>query len=155
MAENNQRIPKTSEADIKAMLRKTAYSLPNTPSDLGYTAEQIRRALYKGFIDSEKSVLSELDRVVDAVNDEFAADDEKITEESSARASGDESLGKRIDEEEKERKDADESLLIEIGKRVEKRQGEKSVLYGIDSEGDECVYPVTHSNSKNTVVLRD
>ena len=152
MAENNQRIPKTSEAVRKAILRKSAYSLPNTPSDLGYTAEQIRRTLYKGFIDNENSVLSELDRVVDAANDAFAADDEKITEESSARANADAALEGQITAEAGARASADSALDQKIAGCVEKADV-SNILYGRDGSG-ECNYSVSVNADSNSVVKR-
>lgn len=52
-----------------AMLRKSAYGLPNRPSESGMKAEDIKKAFYKSLIDSENSLLSELKRIVTEANE--------------------------------------------------------------------------------------
>ena len=70
MAENEiTKIAKVSE-ETKAKIRSTsAQSLPNNPSAHGMTADQIKAAFYKPIIDGEKSLIKELDRVVDEANE--------------------------------------------------------------------------------------
>lgn len=51
-----------------AIQRKSAYSLPNNPTDSGYKADDIRKAFYKPIIDITNSALTEIDRVVDELN---------------------------------------------------------------------------------------
>lgn len=56
-------------AEVKsAIQRKSAYSLPNNPTDSGYKADDIRRAFYKPIIDITNSALTEIDRVVEELN---------------------------------------------------------------------------------------
>lgn len=67
---DSELIKKVDEGVRWAILRKTAYSLPNRPSDAGMTPEQIKTAFYRAFTDAEQSVLAELDRVVNEVDKE-------------------------------------------------------------------------------------
>ena len=62
------RIKQVSTETENAMLRKSAFGLPNRPSELGMKAEDIKKAFYKSLIDSENSLLSELKRVVSEAN---------------------------------------------------------------------------------------
>lgn len=70
-----------SEEAKDAIKRKSAYSLPNNPSERGYTASQIRDALYKAIIDEDNSALSELNRVIKDVNEAFSKSEEKLKQE--------------------------------------------------------------------------
>lgn len=71
-------INKTNEAVREAISRKSAYALPNRPSESGMKPDEIRRAFWGPVIDAEESVLSEIDRVVDEANEEFDAREDKI-----------------------------------------------------------------------------
>lgn len=51
-----------------SILRKSAYSLPDRPSEAGMTPLQIKQAFYRPLIDAEKSLLAEINRVVSEVN---------------------------------------------------------------------------------------
>lgn len=62
------KIQKVKPEVKSAIQRKSAYSLPNNPSDAGYKADDIRRAFYKPIIDITNSALSEIDRVIDEIN---------------------------------------------------------------------------------------
>lgn len=56
-------------ADVKsAIQRKSAYSLPNNPTDSGYKASDIRNAFYKPIIDTANSAIAEIDRVINEIN---------------------------------------------------------------------------------------
>ena len=61
-------INKVSEQDRQKILHKTVYSLPDNPSEQGYTANEIKQAMYKSIVDSQDSVLTEFDRLVDEIN---------------------------------------------------------------------------------------
>lgn len=61
-------INKVSEQDRQKILHKTVYSLPDNPSEQGYTANEIKQAMYRSIVDSADSVLAELDRLVDEIN---------------------------------------------------------------------------------------
>lgn len=63
------KINKTSTEVRNAILRKSAYSLPDNPSNLGYKPKEIRERLYKPIIDESNSMQSELDRIVDELNE--------------------------------------------------------------------------------------
>ena len=64
MAINN-----VSEATKTAIRNKSAYSLPNNPTDRGYTPAQIKEAIYKPVIDASNSIITEIDRVIDETNE--------------------------------------------------------------------------------------
>lgn len=63
------KINKTSKEVRNAILRKSAYSLPDNPSNLGYKPKEIRERLYKPITDESNSMQSELDRIVDELNE--------------------------------------------------------------------------------------
>jgi hypothetical protein len=62
------KVQNVSQETKQAIQRKSAYSLPNNPSDSGYKANDIRNAFYKPIIDAANSALTEIDRVVNEVN---------------------------------------------------------------------------------------
>ncbi len=62
------KIQNITEELISSILRKSAYSLPNNPTEAGYKASDIRDALYKPIVDITNSALSEIDRVVNELN---------------------------------------------------------------------------------------
>lgn len=62
------KIQKVSAEAKSAIQRKSAYSLPNNPTDSGYKANDIRNAFYKPIIDAANSALTEIDRVVEELN---------------------------------------------------------------------------------------
>lgn len=56
-------------ADTKSKIsRKSAQTLPNHPSEMGYSAEEIKRRFYQPILDATNSALAEIDRVVDEMN---------------------------------------------------------------------------------------
>lgn len=66
-------VNKISEETRRAINRKSAYALPDAPTEMGMGADEIRRALWKPIADETHSALCELDRVVDEMNAEFDA----------------------------------------------------------------------------------
>ncbi len=68
MAINITKINKTSAETKSAIQRKSAQSLPNNPSERGYSAEEIKRRFYQPIIDAANSAITEIDRVVDEAN---------------------------------------------------------------------------------------
>ena len=64
-----RKINKTSAETKSKISRKSAQTLPNNPSGQGYSAEEIKRRFYQPIIDATNSAISEVDRVVDEVND--------------------------------------------------------------------------------------
>lgn len=58
--------------DVKeAIKRKSAYMLPNNPTESGWKASDIRKALYEALIGTKESLLTELERVIDEINENF------------------------------------------------------------------------------------
>ena len=55
-----------------AIKRKSAYSLPDRPSDQGMKPEDIKRAFWQPIVDVTYSSLTEIDRVIDEINNIFA-----------------------------------------------------------------------------------
>lgn len=64
-------INKITEDMRTKILNKTAYGMPNNPSELGWSAEKIKQNFYSGVTDLKNSVLSEIDRLIEEVNDEL------------------------------------------------------------------------------------
>ena len=62
------KVNKGSETTKSAIKRKSAQTLPNNPSARGYSAEEIKRRFYQPIIDATNSALTEIDRVVEEVN---------------------------------------------------------------------------------------
>jgi len=63
------RINKVSSETKSAIRRKSAYTLPNNPTDSGYKADDIRKAFWQPIVDISQSAVAEVDRVVDEVNE--------------------------------------------------------------------------------------
>lgn len=57
-------INKVSQVTKEAIIRKSAYGLPNRPSEQGMKAPEIKRAFFEPIIDMTYSALAETDRVV-------------------------------------------------------------------------------------------
>lgn len=62
-------IEKTSREVRDAMKKKSALMLPNNPSAAGMKPDAIRKTLVAPVLDSDDSILSELDRIVDEANE--------------------------------------------------------------------------------------
>ena len=62
------KIKKVSDETKDAIKRKSAYGLPDRPSDRGMKPEDIKRAFYGPVVDLTYSALAEIDRVVDETN---------------------------------------------------------------------------------------
>ncbi len=62
------KINKVSNITKDAIKRKSAYSLPDRPSDMGMKPEDIKRAFWQPVVDVTSSAISEIDRVVDEAN---------------------------------------------------------------------------------------
>lgn len=61
-------IKKISQDVVDKIEKKTAKSLPDQPSKLGYSPDQIKKRLYRALTDEEDSLVSEINRIVDEVN---------------------------------------------------------------------------------------
>lgn len=155
MAENEiTKIAKVSE-ETKAKIRSTsAQSLPNNPSAHGMTADQIKAAFYKPIIDGEKSLIEELDRVVDEANASFAACDERIggleeeTKTLEEKASALERTADTL---------ADGVDALHDGKldRISRGAGEGIAAYVENNQGQSELYKVTYLPSPNSIAGRN
>lgn len=61
-------INKVSNATKDAIKRKSAYALPDRPSDMGMKPEDIKRAFWQPIVDVTFSAISEIDRLIDELN---------------------------------------------------------------------------------------
>ena len=61
-------INKVSSATKDAIKRKSAYALPDRPSDQGMKPEDIKRAFWRPIVDVTFSAIAEIDRVIDELN---------------------------------------------------------------------------------------
>ena len=68
MAINITKINRTSPETKSAIQRKSAQSLPNNPSERGFSAEDIKRRFYQPIIDATNSAIAEVDRIADETN---------------------------------------------------------------------------------------
>ena len=58
--------------DMKeAIRRKSAYMLPNNPTEAGWKADDIRKAFYEAIIGTKDSLLAEIERVISEANKSF------------------------------------------------------------------------------------
>ena len=71
MALNFDKIKNVSAETRSIISRKSAESLPNNPSERGYSAETIKRRFYQPILDAANSALAEIDRVVNEANITF------------------------------------------------------------------------------------
>ena len=62
------RIQKVNAEVKSAIQRKSAYTLPNNPTESGWKANDIRKFFWQPVIDKDNSTITEIDRVVDEVN---------------------------------------------------------------------------------------
>lgn len=62
------RIQNVSNEVKSAIQRKSAYVLPNNPTDSGWKANDIKKTLFQPIIDGTNSALAEMDRVIDETN---------------------------------------------------------------------------------------
>lgn len=158
-------VEKTSEVTKNAINRKSAYALPNRPSDSGMKPDEIRRAFWRPVTDTEDSVLSELDRVVDEANAEFDAREKKVMgavprlEELNSEANRNIEELKKYDELVPQIEElAEEARASAMAAEAEANRAENSLdgkldkvttrdnngrpcrIYGIDGEGKQVMY---------------
>ena len=79
MAERKRVSPISAET-AAAIKRKSAYNLPDRPTERGMKPDEIKRAFYGPITDANNSVISELSRVIDEVNEVVAGVEERFTE---------------------------------------------------------------------------
>jgi hypothetical protein len=61
-------VNKISESTRKSIENKSAKSLPDSPSMVGYSPDMIRRKMYAFITDTSLSIISEMNRIVDETN---------------------------------------------------------------------------------------
>ena len=61
-------INKISDSSRNAIIKKSVMMLPNNPSEKGFKAEAIKRAMYDFVTGKRESIIAELDRLVDEIN---------------------------------------------------------------------------------------
>ena len=62
------KINKIADVTRFAIVKKSVKSLPNNPSEKGFKAEDIKKAMYDFVTGPNESVMAELDRVVEESN---------------------------------------------------------------------------------------
>lgn len=80
MPEEIKKIQKISPETKEAVKRKSAQTLPNRPSEHGYSADTIRKRFYQPVNDTVNSTFSEIDRVVEEANEAFEEIDGKVND---------------------------------------------------------------------------
>lgn len=68
MMANEYKVKPISAEVAAAIKKKSAFNLPDRPSERGMKPDEIKRALYAPITDNENSVLAELGRVIDDTN---------------------------------------------------------------------------------------
>ncbi len=71
-------ISKISNETMNAILRKSAYRLPDNPSEQGMKAADIKKAFYQFIDDSTASICAEVNRIVEEANDDIASKDSSV-----------------------------------------------------------------------------
>ena len=61
-------INKISDSARNAIIKKSVNMLPNNPSEKGFKAEAIKKAMYDFVTGKRESIIAELDRLVDEIN---------------------------------------------------------------------------------------
>ena len=79
---NKYRIPSISAEAVEAIKRKSAYNLPDRPTDRGMKPGEIKQALYGPITDPQNSALAELARVIADINDSLELIDGDISRNS-------------------------------------------------------------------------
>ncbi len=80
MADETTQIQGVSQGTQNLLLRKSANTLPNRPSEQGYSADEIKRRLYAFITDAQNSIIAELNRIVAETNTAILSVKERIDE---------------------------------------------------------------------------
>ena len=91
-------IGKVSQETKDAIKRKSAYSLPNRPSEAGMKPDDIRKAFWQPVVDSSLSAIGEIDRVAEEVNEQLALRDAEFEEEIADREVSEDQIKKTAEE---------------------------------------------------------
>jgi hypothetical protein len=61
-------VRKISQDKVNQIEKKTVKTLPDDPSKQGYSPDQIKRRMYAALLDPDNSIVAEVNRIVDEVN---------------------------------------------------------------------------------------
>ena len=78
MMANEYKVKPISAEVAAAIKKKSAFNLPDRPSERGMKPDEIKRALYAPITDDEDSVLAELGRVIDETNEALSGIDQLV-----------------------------------------------------------------------------
>lgn len=65
---NRKQIEQVSTNTEQAIKRKTAYALPDRPSESGMRPDEIKKAFYSAMTDKDNSLMAEIKRIVNESN---------------------------------------------------------------------------------------
>ena len=149
LAPNGSLVEKIGEERYLAILRKTVYSLPDRPSDVGMTAAQIKAAFYKPITDKEGSIYAEINRIAEELNLGGAQIEAVLTLMSELVAAiYNNSVDKTsFDDKMKE-------VAESLGKCVKRADGEGENIYASAGGKDQLV-PISSEALPDTAVKRD
>lgn len=68
---DNKKIEQIATRTEQAIKRKTAYALPDRPSEIGMQPEEIKKAFYSAITDKNDSIISEIKRIIEESNDVY------------------------------------------------------------------------------------
>ena len=138
----NFKIEKTTEETREGIKQSSSFSLPNNPSAMGMTPDQIRKAFWAPIIGLSFSVISELDRVIDRINEIFG-DGETLTVEAKDLIGAINLLKKLIDQNvrdaEKDLEDHNEDIT-----------SHPSILTQLQAHYDDLIYCLQSVEDINT-----
>lgn len=165
-------IEKTSREARDAMRKKSALMLPNNPSAAGMKPDAIRKTLVAPVLDSDDSILSELDRIVDEINesfDELEAEREETKEGFNSRMLEHEEnvdnphdvtaeqvgLG-LVDNTSDEDKPVSKAQQKALDKKLDKvTLPGKNLAYGVSTEGEQRTFPMTAESWTYSIAMRN
>ena len=61
-------VNKITNSSRNKIISKSVNPLPNNPSKLGYSAQDIKNSMFKFVTDEEESIVAEINRIVDEAN---------------------------------------------------------------------------------------
>ena len=79
-------VNKITNSSRNKIISKSVNPLPNTPSKLGYSAQDIKNAMFKFVTDEEESIVAEINRVVEEINNEGSSYQPAIDDLSEIRS---------------------------------------------------------------------
>ncbi len=117
-------IAKISQETKDAIRRKSAATLPDNPSEMGWKPNEIKKAFYTATTDKDNSVLAEIDRVVEETNAALAETSTELDESASVK----------VDEAKEEVKGYTDTAVSESAKAMKEYADEQDGLLGASVE---------------------